>query len=68
MKLGAIDSSYPLWCHVYIPVQNIYLCWLSDVKLCKCVRFFKIKQEFSQCALHSFCRAISSSIESVFLA
>ena len=38
------------------------------MKLCKCVRFLIIRQEFSHCALHSFCRAISSSIDFVFLA
>ena len=34
----------------------------------QCDRFLKIRQEFSRCALHSFCRAISSTNDSVFLA
>ena len=38
------------------------------MKLCECVRFLKIRQEFSHCALHSFRRAISSSTDFVFLA
>ena len=39
---------------------------LSDIL--QCDKFLKIGQKFSRYALHSFCRAISSSIDSVFLA
>ena len=64
MKLGAMHSrSIPFDgpTFTYWNKPSVCVSWVN-VAFCKCDRFLKIRQEFFRWVLHSFCRAISSSI------